>query len=119
MIRRLFLKLFRRRSLEQDLEAELAFHREMAQANGNPIPLGNTSVIKEHAFDVWRFTAVENLWRDLLYAVRALRKSPGFVLTALPDIAPMPHVKSKPYPTSDSRRSTSPAVLPHGGRNRV
>jgi hypothetical protein len=32
MIRRLFLKLFRRRRLQQDLEAELAFHREMSAA---------------------------------------------------------------------------------------
>ena len=83
MIRRLFLKLFRRRRLQQDLEAELAFHREMSAVGGNPIPLGNAGVIKEQAFDLWRFNAVENFWRDLVYAGCALRRSPGFVLTAL------------------------------------
>ena len=83
MIRRLLLKLFRRRYLDRDLEAELAFHREMAAAAGNPIPLGNTTVIKEQAFDLWRFNAIENLRRDLVYAVRTLGKSPGFTLTAL------------------------------------
>jgi putative ABC transport system permease protein len=82
-MRRLLLKLFRRRRLEADLEAELAFHREMAAAHDNPIPLGNTAVIKEHAFDLWRFSLLENIWRDLVYAFRSLRRSPGFVLSAL------------------------------------
>ena len=83
MMRRLFLKLFRRRRLAQDLEAEMAFHREMAAAAGNPIPFGNAGFLQEQAFDLWRFNAIENLWRDLVYAVRGLRKSPGFVLTGL------------------------------------
>ena len=63
MMRRLLLKLFRRRRLLQDLEAELAFHREMAATGGNPIPLGNAGVIQEQAFDLWRFNRLENLWR--------------------------------------------------------
>jgi putative ABC transport system permease protein len=83
MMRRLFLKLFRRRRLHHDLEAELAFHREMATAGGNPIPLGNRGVLQEQALDLWRFNGAENLWRDLVFAVRTLRKSQGFVLTAL------------------------------------
>jgi hypothetical protein len=83
MIRRLFLKLFRRRRSDRYLETELAFHREMSAASSNPNPLGNAGVIKEQAFDLWRFNGVENLWRDLVYAVRALRKSHDFVLTVL------------------------------------
>jgi len=83
MIRRLFLKLFRRRSLERDIEAELAFHRDMAAAQGNAIPLGNTGIIKEQALDLWRFNSIENLWRDVIYAARGLRRSPTLVLTAL------------------------------------
>ena len=82
-MRRLLLKLFRRRTLQADLEAELAFHREMAEAHGNPVGLGNTAVIKEHAFDLWRFNPIENIGRDLQYALRSLRRSPGFVLSAL------------------------------------
>jgi predicted permease len=83
MIRRWFLKLVRRRRLQDDLEAELAFHREMAAAADNPVPFGNAAVIKEHAFDLWRFNLAENLWRDFVFALRTLRKSPGFAVAAL------------------------------------
>jgi predicted permease len=83
MIHRILLKLLRRRRLHQDVEAELAFHREMATAAGNPIRLGNTVSIREQAFDLWRFNRLENLWRDVFFAVRTLRKSPGFVAAAL------------------------------------
>lgn len=82
-MRRFLLKLFRRRALERDFEAEIAFHREMASAYENRIGLGNTAVIKDQAFDLWRFNFAENLWRDLVYGVRRLRGSPGFVLSAL------------------------------------
>ena len=80
---RLFLKLFRRRSMEQDIDAELAFHREMSAAHGNPIPMGNTTVVREQARDLWRFTFLENLWRDVVYGARSLRRSPALVVTAL------------------------------------
>jgi putative ABC transport system permease protein len=86
-MRRIFLKLLRRRNLQADLEAELAFHNEMSAANGNPIRLGNAAVIQESAFDAWRFNSIENLWRDLIYAFRSLRRSPAFVLSALLSLA--------------------------------
>jgi predicted permease len=80
---RLFLKLFRRRSMERDVEAELAFHRDMAAAHGNPIPMGNTALVQEQARDLWRFAWIENLWRDVVYGARSLRRSPALVVTAL------------------------------------
>jgi predicted permease len=82
-MRNLLLKLRRRRSLERDVAAELAFHRDMSAAQGNPIPMGNTSVVEEQARDLWRFTFVENLWRDIVYGARSLRRSPALVITAL------------------------------------
>lgn len=81
-MRHFLLKLFRRRNLEADIEAELAFHREMSGAPGN-VPFGNATLIKEQAFDLWKFTTFENLWRDVVYGVRGLRRHPSLVLTAL------------------------------------
>ncbi len=86
-MRRLFLKLWRRRRLERDLEAELSFHREMAAVSGNPLPLGNITRIKEDALDLWRFTTIENLWRDVVYGARGLRRSPALVGGALLSLA--------------------------------
>jgi predicted permease len=86
-MRRLFLKLFRRRSLERDLEAELSFHRAMAEAAGNPVPLGNVARIKEQSRDFWRFTFFENLWRDVVYGARGLRRNPTLVATAVLSLA--------------------------------
>jgi predicted permease len=86
-MRRLLLKLLRRRRMEHDLEAELAFHREMARAHDNPVPLGNASALKDAARDLWRFTLVENLWRDLVQAARGLRRNPVFTASALASLA--------------------------------
>src|SRR5688572_18580931 len=82
-MRRLILKLFRRKNLERDLEAELAFHEEMAAANGNPVRLGNKSLLKEEARDVWRWGLVEDAWRDIIIGFRRLRQTPAFTCAAV------------------------------------
>jgi hypothetical protein len=83
MIRRLLLKVQRRRRLQEELKAELAFHQEMAAAGNNSSAFGNQAVILEGGLELWRFNHTENLWRDFVYALRTLRKSPGFVAAAL------------------------------------
>ena len=80
---RFFRKLFRRFRMHEEIRAELEFHRQMAARHESPIPLGNTAVISEHGYDLRRFNFAENLWRDLVYAARGLRRSPVLVLTAL------------------------------------
>ena len=81
-MRRLWLKIWRRPQLHRDLDSEMTFHREMASLHGNPIRLGNASVVREEALDLWRFMLLENLWRDLGYAARGLSKSPALVASA-------------------------------------
>jgi hypothetical protein len=67
VLRRLLLKLWRRRRLQHDLEAVLAFHRDLAREEANSIPLGNLSRIPEEALDLWRFTFIEDLWRTTVW----------------------------------------------------
>jgi predicted permease len=45
--------------------------------------MGNTTIVQEQARDLWRFAWIENLWRDVVYGVRSLRRSPALVVTAL------------------------------------
>src|SRR5258708_34276136 len=83
-MRGFWLKLWRRRRIQQDLEAELAFHRDQSAASGHPLPVGH---IREEGYDQWRFVFIENLWRDIVYAARGLRRNPALVFTALLSLA--------------------------------
>lgn len=95
-----FVNLFRRTSLLEDIDAELRAHIEMRAADnaaaGMPaeqahrdamVRFGNLSLTTERtgAMDVNRF--FESLWRDIRYASRQLRRSPGFALTGILTIA--------------------------------
>jgi predicted permease len=89
--------LFRRREVEEDLDAELrscfdllvdrhlarGLTIEEAQRTAR-CEFGGLEQVKDRVREVRLGTAVESMPRDLLYACRALRKSPGFtVITAL------------------------------------
>ena len=87
--------LFRRRRFNSELDEEMAFHREQVEkdliADGMTAKaaryaalrqFGNTTRVRERSHEVVRFK-METVVQDLRFALRQLRKNPGFALTAI------------------------------------
>ena len=87
---------FRRGTLERELREEMAFHeaqiRKAAEAEGMERSaagqaarrrMGNELSVREAAFERWSLVWLEHLWRDVVYAFRDLRRSPGFTIAVL------------------------------------
>ncbi|HEY2459798.1 MAG TPA: ABC transporter permease [Candidatus Acidoferrum sp.] len=85
--------LLSRKQLDRELDDEIAFHlakrEEKIRSTGTPTDearyaahrqFGNATIAKETARDLWTFRWLENLWQDLRFAVRMLRKD--FTFTA-------------------------------------
>ena len=93
-MRKLFRRLqhlFRSRQIERDLIEELESHRAMQQArleaSGVPASdaayasrraLGNTTLAREDARSVWIWPWLDSVRQDVMYALRALGRNPGF-----------------------------------------
>src|SRR5208283_780995 len=58
-------------------EAEAAARREF----------GNVTLVEEDARDVWRWLSIENLFADVRYGLRMLRRNPVFTIVGLLTIA--------------------------------
>src|SRR5437868_14014051 len=94
LLRRLAFWLRQRRA-QDDLAAEMEFHRAAhqgrlerhglsraeAQAESRRA-MGNVTLAREDARAVWLAPWIESVWQDVSYAVRALWRQPGFTLLA-------------------------------------
>ena len=88
------------RKREKELEKEIEHHLRMAEADrvergtsrseavaGARREFGNVGLTKELARDAWGWRWIEDIFEDLRYGVRTLRKSPGFAAVAILTLA--------------------------------
>jgi predicted permease len=121
-------RLLRRPRLEEQLEKELRFHideqtREFIRQGYTPeearrkarLELGGPEQVKEACRDARGTRWLEEMWQDARYALRALRKKPGFAAVALLTLAlgsgattvmftVIDGVLLKPFPYADPNR---------------
>jgi putative ABC transport system permease protein len=99
MFRRL-VYLLRRSHHEASLREEIETHRALRQASlerdglapdearsTSRRAMGNVTLAVEDVRDVWIARAVDNAWQDVRFALRSLRRSPGFAFAAICTLA--------------------------------
>ncbi len=81
LFRRIYY-LLQRRQLEQELQNDMAVHREML-GQEHKKDFGNPLLLQEQSHEAWNWGWLECLLQDLRYGSRMLRKNAGYTLVAL------------------------------------
>jgi len=95
-----FIDVFRRRRLDADLDAQLAHHLEALEAEYRAQGLasdearaaarravGGLAQVKDAYRDQHGLPVFETMWRNLRFALRGLRRTPGLAATAVLTLA--------------------------------
>src|ERR1700752_3206441 len=93
-------QIFPRRKFYEDLSAEIRLHIEertepllrdgRSAEEGTRAArraFGNRTLLEERSREVWQWPTLESIWADVRFALRQLRKSPGFICAALVTLA--------------------------------
>src|SRR5215831_11234903 len=85
---------------EQDLQREIEMHldAEAAEQSGDRLSpkegrraalrsFGNVALVREDVREVWGYGWLERLSQDLRYAMRGIRRNPGFALVIILSLA--------------------------------